>query len=248
MKKIACKYLKLIFLSVFTCFMLFSVMNNMHKETKFKPGVESGSLEESSKVNQLENVSNSFNLKDGRISKTFLLYTTKIFKMWSYAFILYGVFLWMYNLSENDTDREYHKKWGSGVSIVTAVVFLFLFGQVIYFYSISNCPTETQGLNPLCFINEKYQYIADNFISLIPLIAIAIANLNLMPSTKDLSSNTCKNKPINLSFRRFFYIVYLPVLSAAMTILVLAIVIECFGGADSLDIMVSGSMAFLVFV
>lgn len=228
MNKIVKSYVLLLFFCIIACLLFFFMVTE--KPTSIE-------------IENCENIyfcftdnyclQKEYKFKPGVTSKNYLLYTSKILKIISFIFIFYGILLWMYKLDNDQSDREKQKKFGITVSLFTLFSFLVLYGQVTVFYNCPSCIKE---------INSSFPYKGDYFVSIVPLLAIAISNGILMNGGTTMIHN---------GFRRYLYIVYIPVIVAAISIFILAIILENFVDiidVQDLSIMVSGSMAFLVFV
>ena len=155
----------------------------------------------------------------------FILYTAKLIKLCSFIFIFLGLMGWMYELPDSDQHRNKHYRWGVSVAIITGLISVYLL------VSVTHYTMHTKILN--------IGYLADNFLSLLPILAAALANWSLMKAGDGV---------VYVSFRRFFYIVYFPILVASVTILGMAAYLDTVVHITNLPAMVSGAMAFLVFV
>lgn len=160
-----------------------------------------------------------------------LIYGSKIIKGWSFLFILLGVLKWMHGLPDKENGRTKHFFFGCLVALSTFIVFLYLYTHVLFFALNYEIPGS---------LKIDY-YLTENIIILIPLLIMAFLNFFLLCS--DVSDD------LRLSFSRFLYIVYIPVITAAITIMVLAYFAHKYLGiTEDLTVMVSGATAFLVFV
>lgn len=155
----------------------------------------------------------------------FILYTAKLIKLCSFIFIGVGLMGWMFELPDSDPHRKKHYRWGISVATITCLISGYLL------ISITHYTMHAKIFN--------IGYLVDNFLSLLPILAAALANWSLMKNGDGI---------VYVSFRRFFYIVYFPILVASITILGMAAYLDTVVHVTNLPVMVSGAMAFLVFV
>ena len=150
---------------------------------------------------------------------------SKVIKCASYFFILFGLVAWTASL-ESDKNKSFYKYFAIMITFFSAILILWM-GIQTSVYSTSQKVILSTG------------YYGDGAISMIPLILMLIMNIVL--------SITGSHKQKTGS-RYFLFIVYLPVFFAVGTVFLLILLGQERFTKPNLSLILSGAMAFLVFI
>lgn len=158
------------------------------------------------------------------------IYFSKVIKFVSYAWIATTIFDAIVDIDRKQPVAVHLTVAYRAVFWLTVFISFFIFMQLIMFLAnVSN------------FI--KLSPFVDNFIALMPVLALAVANKRII-NLKD-ADNTMK-----LKHKRFLYLIDLPCIVAAFTLFVFLGFGQLIDAVSVVEIgpVLSGAMAFLVFM
>lgn len=157
-------------------------------------------------------------------------FSTKAIKIVSFAFILIQIRYWGKGIDLNSSAARSQTRWGN----------------IVFWITLSVCVLGLFEVGVFVFDRlewyEKKSFLYMQVFYLLPIVSLAVANTALLKSSPSKCGGLCR-------FRRFLFIVDIPIILASLVIFALTFFALFKLGSDprQLSLMLSGALTFLVF-